>query len=617
MINKTTKIVFSLFLFLLPLYTLPLGSANTPVDKHMLLVTAASVLFLLTVLRVLSEKKLTLVKTPANLYLTVLTLLFVASTVVGAPNKMNAFYQPLSTGTLIALFLLFLTLTQNTISLLPLVLGTAVAALVTFLQQFKLFPGFFPLEGTLSATVFYLVVSVLLISEIVMKKFFPELLGHDAKGEKEFGFAGLLKGVGTLVISVTGLVSLYHLLTDQKPLLLPFQAGWIILMEMYKNIQVALLGVSPANFPFAYSLAKPAALNLTPFWSLVMGSSSNYLLTLATEVGLAAAVIFILLTIRVLRFPDFPDFKNSAKPVLIALAVLLVAEIVLPASVSLLTLTFILLGIAAPKTKARVVSLAGMRNASILFVIGLIPVVYLVLIQSRVYLSDMYFRQALSLAQNQKANEAYDFTVKAVMLNPDSDNYLSLASSLEVSLARSVASGSKPENASESAKQANLLTQAAVNDARRATTLNPLSAGNWGQLSSIYQMLIGGMQGADQLALESLNQQMNLDPSSPQPKMVAGNIMMSAKQYREAEALFLQAANLKPDWNVPYYSLASLYKVNKAYPQAAQALQKTIELTSPESEDYKKLTAELEEIKPLLPKEGETASPTPSPKKAK
>lgn len=604
MLNRLIRLTFTLFLFLLPLYFLPIGGTSIESDKQAIVVFFSLFLFLLFTVKITVEKRITLVRTPLDFLLLFFSLTFLASTFFSAPNKIESLASPMATGTILATTLLYFLLTQvfsspqpicltgrqTTYNLQPLIFSSSLVSLLVLLQQLPIRNSQFvirnlsPLGGPLPTFSFLLVVSVYLGGEITQSY----LRGEDKN------LRGFVKLFSFLLITSTVILSAFHLATDQKPLLLPFAFGWNIMMEMYKNIPIFLLGVGPANFITAFTLGKPAALNLTPFWNAVAFTSSNLPLTMATEVGSIAVFIFILLVIKVSGFFNFrKEGENS--PAKISLLAALFLQFLFPSNVALLTLTFILAALNSPKWETGKLNLPSSTLISLFPFIFLIPLFF----QGKIYLADIYYRRSLVSINNQRVADAFGFSQRAIRLNPASDLYYSFSSSLSLNIARNLA---QEKEATESGRQQQIaqLTQQAINHARRATELNRLNSQNWTQLASVYQALIGTIRGAEQLALDSLNQQILLDPTSPQPKLTAGGLLMSAGQYDQAQFLFNQAISLKPDWNNAHYNLAVLLSQKQNYQAAAAELQTTLDLTSSNNQDYKKVQQELSQLQNLL-----------------
>lgn len=599
MIDKLIKWIAVIFFFLLPVYFTPFINSPSDTDKQTVIVLFACILFGLNVIKIVREKKFAFVRTPVDALLILLVLTFAASNYLFSPNKMGSFTSPLGTGTFIALTILFFALTQIAFDIFPWILSSAIVSVLAFAVQLKIIPAANPLSAQAGLPGFFTVFSILLVCTIYLV---VELVNS-----KKSARHNLAKIIPLVIISAGLVLAGAHLMTDQKPLLLPFNAGWIIMMEMFKNFGNFLVGVGPANFPIAYSLSKPAFINQTPFWNLLPTSSSSFLLTLATEAGVIGAIVYALISKASFKFSQNTHYQVNTKPYLMSLLTALILQILVPTNIVLLTLTIVLLAGASPKWKAK--EFATPKVAMYIGVVIMLGLLSLIYVQSKVYMGSIYFRQSIQTANDKKLDTAYNYAIKAINSDPNNDNYYSLSSNLTMAMAQGLAQN---KEATDAAKKVAALTQQAVNFAQAATQVNGLNAQNWGLLASVSQNLIGSVQGADQVTLDAYNKQIALDPTNPIAKLSAGTLMMSAGQFDQAQNLFVQAVNLKPDWNSAHYNLAIVLAQTKKYKEGAAEMQKVLDLTPKDSEDYKKVEKEYEQIKALIPKDA-TPSATTSP----
>jgi len=610
MLDSFIHSAFSFFLFIFPLYFLPLGNASIDYDKQVVLIFFSFLLFLFSLIKIFRGKKAVLTATPFDLPLLFFSGIFVASTIFMAPNKVGSLTAPLGTGTILALTFLYFSLTQQrTTYFYPLIIPALFISFLVIISQFNL-PTISPLGSPLSSFLYLLVIGVFLVTHLALQ--IPSL-----KTKKIKLLSLLFHAAVTFIILAGSVVSLFRLSTDAKPLILPFSFGWHIMMEVFKNFGRFLLGVGPSNFSYAYTIAKPVSINATPFWNLIPASSSSYFFTLATEVGIFAALFFLFLLIKAISLARISD----TKPVLISLITALVLQFFLPSNIVLLTLTVILLAAAAPRKQF---TLKCLIPSSYIIVPAFLLFGLIIYFQAKIYLADISYRTSISLANNQKLPDAYGLSLRAIDFDPYKENYYLYSGSLAMNLAQNLAGN---PNATDSARNISFLSGQAVNDAQAAIRLNPLSSSSWGQLASVYQTLIGSVTDAEQFALDAYNREFALDPVSPQPRVAAAGLLLSLSSAKDASpsaranllsqaySLLLQAVNLKPDWNTTRFNLAQLFLQNKDYPAAAAELQRTLDLTPADSEDYKNVQKMLDQVKPLLPGES-TPSASPSPRRS-
>jgi len=627
MIDKLINLVISLLLFLLPLFFLPLANSPVDHDKQIIVVLFTLILFVLFIVKTATEKSIRIIKTPVDLFFILLPILALISTYLYAPNKTESLLAPMSAGTILTASILYFVLTnlatnpkKNILS--PLVISSGLVAIITIIQQFKLIPAVTPLGGMLPTFTFLLPVGLFLAVKTAVS------LEKHQTNSKNASLAGLFKSnlvetVSLFLIVCALTLTGYHLLTDSKPIILPFIFGWAILMEVYKNFPNFLLGVGPNNFSYAFTAGKPAVINSTPFWSAIATTSTSFFLTLATEIGAIGGILYLVVARRLLSIPKREEHQNIAKAYSIALISTLILQLLLPTTITLFILMVILLALAVEKKEVKTFTLPdSVSFVGVIFVILALGALYF---QGKSYAAETYYRMSLNEINSKNVNKAYEYSLKALSTYPYSDRYYSLNGAISMNMASLL---SQDKDATDSAKQKDIssLTQQAINSAQAAISLNPANSQNYGQLYQAYQPLIGKVKGTEQQALDVLNKQSMLDPTSPQPRLTAGMFFLSFGQLDQAKALINQAINLKPDWNAAHYNMAVALAQSKNYKEAAAELQKTIDLTPQNSEDYKKLQQELEQLKTMIPpestptgevKEGTTGSPQAEPTAAK
>jgi hypothetical protein len=607
MINKLAQITVTLFLFLLPLFALPFPALSVDADKQIVLVVFSLFLSLLVIVKTLSTKKFTWVKTSVDLPILVFVLLYSLSTLLFTPNKLGFLTQPLGLLTIISTALLFFSLVQFLPSFntkfpifTPLIFSSSIVSLVLILQQFKLVTNFNPAGDLLTVFLLLLIVSVYLITKIISQR-------------------SVFDGLALTIVMVGGGLSGFHLATDAKPFLLPFPFGWVVMMESFKNFLTFLLGVGGGNFAYAFALGRPVSFNLTPLWNFLPNASSSYFLTLATEAGIITALSFLFLALKPFSFSQDPHYQNTSKPYLISLIIALLLQFLLPTNLILFTLTFLLLALAAPKEEGKPLTINNQPLTIFSSVVSLL-LIFLILWQTKAYLANLSFRTSLNLANQEKLTEAYPLIFQAIDWDPYHENYRLLAGNLSLMMARNL---SQNREATDSARNISFLTQQAVANSRASVQLNPGNAENWGQLAGVYQSMIGAVEGAEQSAVDAYNRQMALDPNNPIPKVEAAGMFLTLSQTNQgtasaqfldqARTLLLSAINLKPDWNRTRYAMASFFRAIGRMEDAAAELQRTLDLTREDSQDYKQIKQELEQIQTFISKETSPSANTKKP----
>ncbi len=594
MLNKFISFTAILFLLIFPIYILPVKIPSLDFDKQIVLVVFSLLFLLLFTLKLATGKKIVIKRTPIDLLLMGLVLFSVLSVLLSSPNKISSFLSPGGPVTLFALAILYCVFARISVSLFPFVISSVVVALIVLLGETGIIPSlstFSPVGNSFTAFTFLATVAIYMGSDALISLFSPRLHKHI----KSIIVIIALKFLPLLIVLSAAGVSAFHLFTDRKPILLPFAYGWPIMMEAFKNFQNFIFGIGPNNFASIFTLGKPAGINLTPYWNLMSTTSSSFLLNLTTESGIIAVFFFALIILKSLRRQSDQKARSCFPPFLTA-AILL---ILFPGNIMLLTVFFVFLALSSPKSDYNLPFNNHRLAVYFSFLVVLISLTASYF-SGKTYLGNFFYRQAIRQLADQKLENAYFLSQKALKLDPYSEyNYL-LSSSLALTTAQNL---SQSKNATESAGKISFYAQQSIDLSRMAVNLNPQDSRNWEQLVMVYSSLVGTVKDAEKFALDAYSRQLVLDPNSPVVKVRAGEFLMNLQQYDDAQNLFIQAINLKPDWNISHYDLGILLAQNKRYPEAEVQLQKTLELTSENSKDYKLIQNQLEQVKKLVPKE--------------
>lgn len=434
---------------------------------------------------------------------------------------------------------------------------------------------------------------------------------------------------------------------------LPIQAGWSIALDGLKAGRQLLIGAGLANFPVLYTNLKPSSLAQTDLWTTIFNRSSTELLHLLSTMGIVGLGAFVLVCLAVVGLVK--KLAESDSPVDTALRssliALLISFVLFPASIVTYTLFFVLAGVAASRTahleQALTVSLpdyVSYTTATILIAVTLVSGVF----TYRTYAAERaMYRAQQALAQND-ANTVYDQQVKAINLAPRRTNYhisfaqinLQLASSL--SQARAAAQDESGTGARElteqERQQITTLIQRAIEQGQVSTQLRPSYYLTWQNLGTTYRNLINVVQGAEDFALQNVNQAVQLNPSDPNLRVEAGGLyyqlallvraqqqaLQQQAQQQQAQVQidpelannlldqaiqqFRTAVNLRPSYANAYYNLAKAYEAKENYRLAYQAMQSTLSNIEPDSADYQIAQEELLALEKLLPQTQETAA---------
>lgn len=474
-----------------------------------------------------------------------------------------------------------------------------------------LVPTFSPTGSIFAQTVFLIIIFPLVIAKI--------------KTKNKFIWGPIL------AVMTTGIILGINTLFANRPILLDYQTSWRIATgALGTSFLSALFGAGYNQFGNVFTLFKPLDFNLTALWNLRFTSSGNYYLHLLAVSGIAGLAAFLWLAARFIKTFRLRLSLNIARPeeiaLLTAIGFVLASFLFIPASLISLFALFYLLGLLVTYYRLHeVTALSSYYKkdvnpkfallAAVLISGGLIY--YAV---SRIFLADYLFAKSLTAAAENKGTDVYNLQIKAIDLNPTNDNYRISYSQTNLALADSMAGAATAENPLTEEQRSTIvqLVQQSIREARNAAALNPGNAATWENLTGIYRALINFAQGANDWAIASQNQAINLDPTNPRLRLDLGGLYMAMEQYNNAAQTFSMATQLKPDFANAHYNLAQAYRMlknNDFYKQEAAAA-KTLVCAVPESADCIKLTQELLDFDKEVVREeaSPSAQPTNLPK---
>jgi len=410
--------------------------------------------------------------------------------------------------------------------------------------------------------------------------------------------------------------TLYQLFTTAKPALLPYSAGWQICVEGFKNLKTTLFGVGPGNFLNAFTRFKPLGLNNTNLWNIRFGYSSNFFFQLLTETGLLGLLSFLLIVWQITRQATGDRRHERQDMLYVTCYMLLLLFLFLPPNLLLLFAFFILLGLmtaASPSTtfvfpKNIPPQIEKIFQSKVLVLIPLLLEIVFLFFFSQAVWAEVIYKQALDKATQGRGGDTYNLLIEAIRKNPYRDNFRVSYSQINLALANNWA---VKENLTDQDRNTiSQLIEQAIREAKAAVSLNPLKVTNWENLALTYRSVINIAQGADQWAVASYNQAISLEPLNPLIRIDLGGVFYAYGNYEQAEKIFERAVELKPDWANARYNLASSLREQQKYGRALQELNVALSLVEPDSNDFQKVNAEIEDLRAKMKPEEKTATPS-------
>lgn len=609
-LKQIENIVLFIFFILFPVFLMP--SVQNPVvtAKLVLLAIALVVVVILKAIRNMTSKTKGIVFATSSLDLPVLLLSFayVVSGYLVTPNRLEAFWLPGSASFFVGGAVLYFVLRQlhekeRSLIKLGLVAGGALLAFYSVLQtsgilkSIQTFPEYIKNDAFTPAGSVY--VSVIVF--VVLAPIAFELIAHSEKYLYKV-LAGIASGLFILgfIISLGGAIKNWN--QTQLP---SISTSWIVAVESLKL--KPFTGVGSGNYLTAFSKFLPLSYNATPQWSIRYSNASNFYLTTIAEtglLGLAALIVLIIAFYKVARKLTTQEEILAYMPAVL----MFIALLVFPGAPVLVVLFFVMLSLAGrthvvhmftPSHAEAGASTEGKFATLITAIPLLLLSVGALFLIGREVKAEVLYQKSLNAVTAQDGKLAYDTLQKAINESPYNDRFHITYSQLNLLLANTL---TQKQGLNDDEKNTiSQLVQQAVREGRAAVALNSERSGNWVNLGSIYRAVIPLAKGADQFALQTYSQAITLDPINPNVRVALGGVYYGLKRYEEAIDVFRLATSAKPDFANAHYNLAIAYRDNGQYDKALTELTGTLTLVQKDSNDYKAIQKEIENVKSKAP----------------
>lgn len=479
--------------------------------------------------------------------------------------------------------------------------------------------GFSFTGGPFVSALFLGIVATMLVVKVVTQH---------TKGQEK-----VLTGLYAVLIGA-GLLSCLYLFLPGKatqPQFLPQSAAWNVAVDILKDGRTALFGVGPDNYINAFSSFRPVSLNQTKFWQVRFESSRSGILHLLTTQGVVGLGIYILLIVTIAK--NFWNVQKESYPILAGLLLTIIFSFLFPFSVLSFTLaalltvvlisdlkgqeklvqhSFLFASVKSKHDSDQVISASriGPAIVTLVIVLGFGGAFFFL---AQFVRAEMIMAQANRKLGQDNVRDGYLGVQQAVRIMPMVDRNRRQLGVVAISIAQALA---KKENPTEQDKQTIVqLIQQAINEAKAAVALNPGNPTNWETLASIYRVLIGSADKADEWTNAAFTQAIKVDPTNPLLRLELGNVYAAAKNYTQASRLYEQSASLKPDLPAPYYAMSVLAKATNDRATEKALLEKTLSLLPSDSKDKTAIEKLLDEAKAALPASGSGQKTTDSMKK--
>ena len=675
LLDHTSIVLIYGFAFLLPLVFTPLTTEFYESAKFFLLCLVTLVLLILWGLKLFTEGKLEIRRTPIDLFLLLFLITAIVSTAQffsNSPARYIALFGilPKFHGSLIFHFavILFYFLTVFNLKDLKqigrivnlMIAGGVILAIFTLLTYFKVHSNI-PLIGNFAVSAIYLslilpltlrllfsqpalgaLINLLFAITLVLTGNFPSWIGAAfATVISSYYYREHLRKIGpsvVLIVIVSGLIGIFSFspaLSNKTPLgkigssfqrevQLPFMTSWKISAGAFRDSPV--WGTGPSTYLYDFTQYKPLEVNQSPYWNIRVNSAHDYYLQTWAELGslgilllLGIAVSFILFAIK---NPDQYGLTSAGLVFLLLMALS-------PLTILTQTAGFLILALAIAtggNKQELEVNLSGNRGFHpLVSVLTFLPIITISALGfyfiGKLAIGEFYHRNALTATTQNQAVEVYNNLVKAERINPYADIYRTDLAQTNFALANAIASQKGPTEASpggsltdDDRKNIQQLLSQAITEGRSAVAIAPRSAGNWEILAAIYRQISGVSQNALQFSLDSYGHAIGLDPLNPVLRLSVGGVYFQLKNYDLAIRFFDDAVSLKPDYSNALYNLAVVLRDKGSFQEGAVIAEKLVSNLSSDtnSKDYQTASALLAELKSKAPSTSQPTTATTS-----
>ena len=494
------------FLFLLPILFLSSTTDAFVLPKEIVLSISTGLLIIIFGVRTLMDGKLRLKNSPFDLPVFLFTLVAFLSAYFSR-NQLDALTAFVPLFFLSIMYFCIVNLVRREKQLLflmsSLIAGAVVSSLVTILSFLKVYPlpfayshvQYFTTFGSLLDQALYLALT-LPIAGYFLYAFRAKTVSKNSsassfvldKKEDKMSSSIIAFGLSFIIIAVSLGLTVYMLVTTQKPLILPFETGLqtglnSLSQDSTNVLKSFLLGSGFGTYITDFTRFKAASYNLnTSLWSFTFFRSSSFLLELLATTGLLGFGTFLFLIFKIVKEKTF----------FMPLVVAVIGAIILPFSFTLFSLFFIMLAIFAVirmhndpqrfnEIEFYIVALKkGLfairpegasinQNPSEKRYSKMLPIAFMLLLivivgvplffTTQFLISDLTFQKSLVAASQNNGLETYNLQVKAIQTYPYRDIYHRSFSQTNLALANSLANTARTKNASPSAQQQQQLVQ--------------------------------------------------------------------------------------------------------------------------------------------------------------
>ena len=376
-----------------------------------------------------------------------------------------------------------------------------------------------------------------------------------------------------------------------RPITLNGRSSWIISIQAVRDYP--FFGSGPASFLSDYVRYRPITLNYTPYWTQRFTQPFAEPYQVLATLGILGFLAFLFFFYQTLKTVVKLLSQSSSDGIGFSTLSFLIVLLFAVPSPSLRAVFFVLLAIYSLK------SLPLIRKEFNIFPI--IPLILAAIITVSVgyplyniWLAEFNFKKAVDAVLANDTNGAINGISAAIRLNPNRDNYHLSFASLTYTLANNLAA---KKDLTEADRQTLMqLLNTSIIEAKSAVNLDPFNGTNLETLATIYRNVSGAVENAGSWAVTAYQQAMQIEPANPDLPFQLGSLLYMAGNYEQAANFSAQATNLKNDLPNYHYNPAWALRNRGLLDQAINEMTTVSRLTDPQTNDGKKVLADLQDF---------------------
>ncbi len=354
-----------------------------------------------------------------------------------------------------------------------------------------------------------------------------------------------------------------------------------------------ILGSGPNTFLYDWLKYKPASVNSTMFWSVRFHSGISYLFSMVSTAGALGALALLSFLGFLLYYGTkvLSYFENDIKKVMLItsfLGSLYLWSFVVFYSPGFLifALAFLMTGILVAmltrvgKIKMIEINFSGSPRLGfisvlviIILMIGMVSSLYLF---SRKYWALHSYTQALealNIEGNLDKSEAA--LIKAANMDAQDQYFRSLA---EIGILRMKQVLSQKDLSKEilRSKFQNIFGKS-IQNAQRATKLNPNDPLNWMELARVYESVVPfGISGSGDFAIKAYQKVAKVSPLDPRPYLGMARVSLASKDVKKAREYIQASLKIKSDFAAALFMLSQIEAKEGNLKKAIQRAEQTV-----------------------------------------